>query len=267
MSGAESRQRWNVSIAGNKKGLRAGYIGGLLFLILALLLVQGIAMLAVVFQIIPESPKKFTGFHIFLMVLMQASTFLLVFGGASRFLPEYIFFQWKVPTLGEAGKAFGGLILLIMALGGFQWLMEHLGFATEQFSALDKKALLSEPFYFFLSVAVIAPLYEEVIFRGVFLSILWPMKDHGKKRNLILKLAAILLSSLAFTAMHFESLENVVILIPIFFLSLYLSFLAIWQKNILLPVAIHFSQNLIATVAIYSMDTFLHFPSGILPIW
>ncbi len=267
MSGAESRQRWNVSIAGNKKGLRAGYIGGLLFLILALLLVQGMAVVAVVFQIIPDNPEKFTGFHIFLMVLMQASAFLLVFGGASRFLPEYIFFQWKVPSLEVAGKALGGLILLIMALGGFQWMMEYLGFATDQFSGLDKKNLLSEPFYFFLSVAVIAPLYEEVIFRGVLLSILWPMNDHGKNRNLILKSVAVFISSLAFTAMHFESLENAVILIPIFFLSLYLSFLTIRQESILLPVAIHFSQNLISTVVLYSMDTFIHFPSGMSPIW
>lgn len=226
--------------------------------LLSLLAIQILAFVFIKTGTLPDDPLRMNGFHLFFMVVIQAGSFLSIFYFTSRWLPKSIFLRLSFPKWNEIIHVFFGYFLLLIFLGLIQNILQNMGFEMEQFHMLDKKKIFEKPVYFFLAVTFIAPFYEEIIFRGFFLGSLWPIKG---KWILFRKTFAVLFSSFVFTLMHFESLENSIILLPIFFLSVFLSYIAIRFQNIVLPILIHFFQNGISSIVFYFLSVFLHLPS------
>ena len=80
-----------------------------------------------------------------------------------------------------------------------------------------------------LSVCVIAPVFEELFFRGF---ILQALKRHGN-------VFAIITTSILFALLH----GNLVQAIPVFALSIVISYSVIRTNNVLIGILIHFLNN------------------------
>ena len=103
--------------------------------------------------------------------------------------------------------------------------------------------ILSEPILLgFISVVVVAPIIEEFLFRGFLYSQL--------RRSFLRDWGAIAVSSLVWTAIHFQ--YEVGILFFLFLFGLFLGYFRIKYNSLLIPVALHAINNLIAfMVTIY----------------
>ncbi|MCS6985714.1 MAG: CPBP family intramembrane metalloprotease [Leptospiraceae bacterium] len=175
------------------------------------------------------------------LLLAQALPFL---GWTVLFL-RFAKFHYYVFEFSFKAKEFflslGGLFL-INALSSA--LLQLVGVEVKQFEQLDRALLREDPFPFFLAVGVLAPVYEEFVFRGVLFATLYE-----KARHFFTKALAWLYPALLFTILHYENAHHAMVLLPIFFLALYLTFVTWYHKNIALSVAIHAVQNFIAGLA------------------
>ena len=101
----------------------------------------------------------------------------------------------------------------------------------------------------FLSVILVSPLAEELVFRGVFLN---------KLKLIVPTVFAILISSLLFASLHsFGSIFSA------FIFGICMALLYLKTENILVPILAHFINNLIGE-SIYHIDSgYLLFTNGI----
>lgn len=93
--------------------------------------------------------------------------------------------------------------------------------------------LPASPIILIISVAIVAPIYEEIIFRGILL------KGMAKKVNPII---ALVVSSLLFAVVHL----NVPQFINAFILGLVIGFIYLTTQSIYLSIFAHFINNLLA---------------------
>ena len=99
--------------------------------------------------------------------------------------------------------------------------------------------MLAEPILLgFISVVVVAPIIEEFLFRGFLYSQL--------RRSFLRDWGAIAVSSLVWTAIHFQ--YEVGILFFLFLFGLSLGYFRIKYNSLLIPVALHALNNLIAFI-------------------
>lgn len=83
----------------------------------------------------------------------------------------------------------------------------------------------------FIQVVIIAPIIEEIVFRGIIFNIL---KEHGTR-------IAILITSLIFAAAH----GNLISMIPVFFASVILIRITLYYDSIIPAIIIHGFNNFI----------------------
>ena len=101
--------------------------------------------------------------------------------------------------------------------------------------------MLAEPILLgFISVVMVAPIIEEFLFRGFLYSQL--------RRSFLRDWGAVAVSSLAWTAIHFQ--YEVGILFFLFLFGLFLGYFRIKYNSLLIPVALHAINNLIAFMLI-----------------
>ena len=101
--------------------------------------------------------------------------------------------------------------------------------------------MLAEPILLgFISVVVVAPIIEEFLFRGFLYSQL--------RRSFLRDWGAMAVSSLVWTAIHFQ--YEVGILFFLFLFGLFLGYFRIKYNSLLIPVALHAVNNLIAFILI-----------------
>ena len=101
--------------------------------------------------------------------------------------------------------------------------------------------MLAEPILLgFISVVVVAPIIEEFLFRGFLYSQL--------RRSFLRDWGAMAVSSLVWTAIHFQ--YEVGILFFLFLFGLFLGYFRIKYNSLLIPVALHALNNLIAFMLI-----------------
>ena len=99
--------------------------------------------------------------------------------------------------------------------------------------------MLAEPILLgFISVVVVAPIIEEFLFRGFLYSQL--------RRSFLRDWGAVAVSSLVWTAIHFQ--YEVGILFFLFLFGLFLGYFRIKYNSLLIPVALHALNNLIAFI-------------------
>ncbi|MCB2359678.1 CPBP family intramembrane glutamic endopeptidase [Clostridium estertheticum] len=107
------------------------------------------------------------------------------------------------------------------------------GISTPSFinQAVDELAVL--PIISIISVIIVAPIYEEIIFRGILL------KGMSKKTN---SAVAIVVSALLFAVVHMNIPQG----INAFLLGLVLGFIYLNKKSIYLSIFAHFINNVLA---------------------
>ena len=99
----------------------------------------------------------------------------------------------------------------------------------------------------FLSVVILAPLWEELIFRGIIYSGFSLLLPSG---------AAVLLSTLCWSLSHARQ-YNPIILIEIVIIGIILCLARIRSKSLRLPIIIHITNNLIAFLNLYTYSNTL----------
>jgi uncharacterized protein len=104
-----------------------------------------------------------------------------------------------------------------------------------------------------LLIAVIPAIGEELIFRGVFQTIL---KDFFKSGHL-----AIWVTAFVFSVLHFQFFG----FIPRFILGLIFGYLFFWSGTIWLPVISHFVNNAVSVIAAYIQGWYNVNPSAEIP--
>lgn len=90
----------------------------------------------------------------------------------------------------------------------------------------------------FISVVILAPIFEELIFRGMILQVL-------SKYN---KVFAILVTSLLFGLLHLNMTQAV----PAFFMSLILCYMCLKTDSLLVTILAHAGNNFLALMSAYS---------------
>lgn len=90
----------------------------------------------------------------------------------------------------------------------------------------------------FISVVILAPIFEELIFRGMILNTL-------TKYN---KMFAIIVTSLLFGLLHL----NITQAIPAFFMSLVLCYMYVQTDSMLVTILAHAGNNFLALMSVYS---------------
>ncbi|MDH5718041.1 MAG: CPBP family intramembrane metalloprotease [Spirochaetia bacterium] len=222
----------------NKKYLQKNYLIWFFYFLICFLLMASVLFIVKHIKLMSLAMNELFPRHLFLYLLIQVFIFL---GTAFILKKKYklkVFRISKKVKPKEVLYAFLGL----MAVNAFSYFfVELLGIKVSQFENLNLENLRKEPYYFLLMIAVVAPFYEEYVFRGMMLRSLWPKRENGCK----LKVLAVLSSSIMFTVFH-----EVGAYIPVFFLALYLSFLSLKTVSISLPIIVHSLQNFIAGIAL-----------------
>lgn len=98
--------------------------------------------------------------------------------------------------------------------------------------------------FVFVLACVLAPLVEEVLFRGLFFRYLRDRTGgFGRRRSVLLSLAA---SGIVFAGIH---PQNLVGLLPLFTLAAGMSLLREWRGSLIAPMTLHAVNNFLATSA------------------
>ena len=112
---------------------------------------------------------------------------------------------------------------------GVVWLLESIGFDAEP-QAAERAIALVDPWLVVVAVVILAPIAEEIFFRGVVFNA-W-LREGGRRW-------AFLGSSALFALIHI----SVVALVPIFLLGLALAWIYQRTGNLLAPIAMHATVN------------------------
>lgn len=131
----------------------------------------------------------------------------------------------------RAGLGWGILAWIgaTLASASVVWVLERLGFDAEP-QAAEQAIALVDPWLVILAVVILAPIAEEVFFRGVVFNA-W-LRERGRRW-------AFIGSSAVFAIIH----VSVVALLPIFLLGLALAWIYQRKGNLLAPIAMHATVN------------------------
>ena len=128
----------------------------------------------------------------------------------------------------------GGLTTVLYVLALQKWFPSMYESYMEASEQMKELSLLSDPFelvLLFISVVVLAPIVEEIVFRGIFFNLL------NKKRS---TLTAMIVSSLVFGFLHAETM------VPTAVIGFVLCFIYHRTGSLILVMAGHMVNNLIA---------------------
>lgn len=145
------------------------------------------------------------------------------------------------------------LILVMLVANTLQMLTSGLGYTgeVEQLAVKNLEESLVDQWLFLataVGVVLIAPLYEELFFRGYLQN--WLRGHLGRTR-------AVVITSLVFACAHFSPTQgagNVSILGSLFTFSCVLGFLYERQQSLFASILLHASLNLTTTIVIKSMS-------------
>ncbi len=161
--------------------------------------------------------------------LLLVSWFLVFRPGALAALPS-------LPGRDPVGAIRSGLgwgviawIGATAASAGVVWVLEQMGFDAEP-QAAEQAIQLVDPWLVIIAVVILAPIAEEIFFRGVVFNA-W-LREGGPRW-------AFIGSSVVFAIIHI----SVVALLPIFLLGLALAWIYQRTGNLLAPIAMHATVN------------------------
>lgn len=182
----------------------------------------------------PLSQDSINSFGFLKILLVQSASFLFVFFLGWQFS---IFDMYRITAFPSLAQILGGFLGLFFINAISQLILNQLGIEIKQFAGLNKALLRENSIPFMIAVALVAPLYEELIFRGIMLGSL--TKDTTRLRQLF----ALLWINGMFAVFHLDSVESIGVLVPIFLLGCYFSVLTIWTGTLSLAISLHMLQN------------------------
>ena len=211
---------------------------------------------------LPGDPKKITAYHMLALILIQAAIFLGITIALAVKLKLPFFGQGDEVTFKDLTLGLAGLMLVNILNSAY---LQIMGMQPDQFKEFSTELLTSNIYLFMFTVALIGPVYEEIIFRGYMLGMLVIRnvksadtgEDSGNSQEsqISKNVIPILFTSLLFMLAHFDDISgNYLIGLPWFFLGVYFALWAIYKKGIMLTILLHVSQNLMAGMAmIYAL--------------
>ncbi len=151
---------------------------------------------------------------------------------------------WGLPRSAAQGLVF---LLGTMPILFFYTLIYHLGLnffgrepsLQEVAFAISEETTFAMRAYFFLLAVVIAPCFEEILFRGIAMPVLAKRIGAG---------AAVAITSVIFALMH----GHVPSLVPLFILSIGLSLAYIYSESLLVPMVMHSLFNFVSVTFLFS---------------
>ena len=183
----------------------------------------------------------------------MAQSALVVLAEAAYVLPVVIILAWKRISwkhLGFGGFHWGDLAIGCgMLIVGYGIIIAHniilliLGVDTQGKQIQDILNAIDSPVWFFIAAAIVAPLVEEIFFRGFL------FQGFRQRYGWV---PALLLSSAIFSAAHLDLAS----LIPTFILGLILSYVYHRSNSLWPGILIHFLINASSTLLIY-LTTYL----------
>ena len=143
------------------------------------------------------------------------------------FLPD----SWKMVIIGLGVAGFGNIIIsLILTLAGDNQMVNDI---LNQFNQAFQANTSLDILIMFLGVVILAPICEEIIFRGIVF----------EKFNQIYSLkTAIILNGLLFGIYHMNILQG----INTFFMGMVLAYVYYYRRNITDAILVHLVNNLLA---------------------
>ncbi|MEJ7801831.1 MAG: type II CAAX endopeptidase family protein [Candidatus Limnocylindria bacterium] len=167
------------------------------------------------------------------VALLLISWFLVFRPGALAALPS-------LPGRDPGGAIRAGLGWGILAwvastvvLAAVVWLLERTGSSVDP-QAAERAIAILDPWLIILAIVILAPVAEEVFFRGVVFNA-W-LREGGRRW-------AFIGSSGAFALIHVLAGSSVAVLLPIFLLGLALAWIYQRTGNLLAPIAMHAMVN------------------------
>lgn len=182
--------------------------------------------------------------NILYLSCMQASIFFLVFQIYLKYVPVKPF-----SFRGKDDKSVSYWFIFILYIGvqvAFSIFIRFFEIDVEQFEFLNKDLLLRNPAPFYFATIILAPFYEEYIFRGVILGTLTNYAEQYMPGNKIFRFwLPLVFSSALFATMHGE-----IDVFPfIFCLGILLGWLALKTGGIKKSIIVHMINNLIASIS------------------
>lgn len=161
----------------------------------------------------------------------------------------------KISYSHDFGTAFTAWVisfpLIVFVNQGLDWIVTnifHVAHAPDQLAVQFLKMTLGYPILFILaliSIVVLAPLVEEILFRGFLQSFI---RQHlGRKQ-------AIFITSLLFSLFHYspeQKMSNITIVGSLFAFSLFLGFIYEKRGSLFAPIFLHSLFNTINVVNLY----------------
>ncbi|MFH5836389.1 type II CAAX prenyl endopeptidase Rce1 family protein [Proteiniclasticum sp. C24MP] len=203
-----------------------------------------ILMLVAIFAILIVSvaAASFTGGSAYFVYFIQILFYILMFIGfyylgltrRERKLLLAKGVEKKPLHLAVVPFLVGGLVTFLYVLALQQWLPGLYESYMEAAEQMQGVSLYSDPLelvLMFISVVILAPIVEEIVFRGIFFNLL------NKKRS---TLTAMIVSSLVFGFLHAETM------VPTAVIGFVLCFIYHRTGSLLLVMAGHMVNNLIA---------------------
>lgn len=182
----------------------------------------------------------------YILLISQAAigltTYLLIKRGKKRTTGPYIYNQglskdfWKMIIIGFGAAGFGNILLsfVIQIFGESSLVKDSIDLVNTVFSASDLFTIILQT----LSVAIIAPIVEEYLFRGYIFT---------ESRKAFKPAAAIVVNGLAFGIYHMNLLQG----INTFILGMLLASIYYYRKNIVDVILVHASNNTIAIITTF----------------
>lgn len=150
-------------------------------------------------------------------------------------IPMTVKGNWNYKTILITFIIFLGLNFIFSLLfSGINLLLQPLGYQLVDYATRFEPKNNIDLILQLLSICIIAPIFEEIFFRGI---VLHGLKPYGNG-------FAIIISSLFFGMMHGSLLHN----ISMFICSLALGYLAIKTQSIIPGIIVHFLNNVLACV-------------------
>ncbi len=139
-----------------------------------------------------------------------------------------------------------GLAMIVGALGVtslyfalLQWLAPRIPYVSQQLDDYQRISGSFTPrvgiFWLILGISIMAPLTEELLFRGIV---------QGEFRRVMPEPAAIVLQAVLFAAYHMQPVQSTYALIP----GLLLGMAYAWSRSIWVPILMHMTYNFLGSV-------------------
>lgn len=224
------------------------YLAVIFYLFGAFLFVQALALITADFTGMSsiKSEGKMPFRTLLYALIIQMTGFLLPAPLLLRFTRAGNF-SFARASSGDILMACGLTLLVLIA---FSLLYNFFHIEPKQLAFLDPVELFKHRAAFIVMTAIVAPAYEEWIFRGVIFGILVTQL----RRRSELHLAACF-TAMLFTLSHLEGKHSLSALPPIFAMALVFQYVT-WRSGSIWPsVAAHAMQNLISATALIAKST------------